>query len=106
MISEQALIRHNQISRLRTANLGDLRFLREWLDHEEGGNLFLQGREARPWDARYGSDLISVKRTDAEKDHVHSWIDQRFFPWYHRTIGHRLQVSPLEYTTSSHKYFS
>jgi hypothetical protein len=87
------VLRYNQICRLPKANPSNLKFFRNWLDHDEGGHLFLQGREAWTWDPSHTEDIISVSGMSTNKDMLSQWISDRFIPWYHCNVGCRMKVS-------------
>lgn len=74
------------------ANPADLRFLRDWLSHDEGGRFFLQGREALTWDPCHTNDVVSVSGIATNRDALACWISNHFLPWYHRKLGHRMKV--------------
>ena len=38
----------------------DLQFLRDWLDRPEGGDFFLEGLEAEPWEEPSSRDLVAL----------------------------------------------
>jgi hypothetical protein len=86
------VLRYNQICSLPKANPGDLKFLRDWLDHDEGGHFFLQGREALTWDHSFTQDVVSVSGVSTNRDALAHWISDHFVPWYHRRFGHRIKV--------------
>ena len=89
---DDAILRYNQICRLPKASPGNLKFLRDWLDHDEGGHLFLQGREAWTWDPSHTEDIFSVSEVSTNKDMLSQYISDQFIPWYHRKLGHCLNV--------------
>ena len=90
--ADDAVIRYSQICRLPRADPDNLKFFREWLDHDEGGHLFLQGREAWTWDSSHTEDIMSVSGMSPSRDMLSQWISGRFFPWYHRKLGHHINV--------------
>ena len=86
------MLRYNQICRLPKADPANLKLFRDWLDHDEGGHLFLQGREAWTWDPPHTEDIISLAGVSTNKDILSQWISDRFIPCYHRNLGHCLNV--------------
>ena len=68
----------------------EIDLLREWLDRPEGGDFFLQGREAAMWN--HDEDLLTLSSRQAERDNLTQWICNRLVPWYHRRWGHRIPV--------------
>jgi len=89
---DDAVLLYAQICKLPKADPGNLELFRDWLDHEEGGHLFLQGREAWTWDPPYTEDIMSISGGSTNKDILSQWISGRFIPRYHRKLGHRLNV--------------
>jgi hypothetical protein len=89
---DDAALRYNQICGLPKANPGNLKFFRNWLNHDEGGHLFLQGREAWTWDPCHTDDIISISGMSTNEDMLSQCINDRLIPWYHRKLGHYLNV--------------
>jgi hypothetical protein len=80
----------------RKVNPGDLKFFRKWLDHDEGSHLLPQGREAWTWDPSDTEDIFSVSGMSTNEDILAHWISDQFVPWYHRKLGHRMNVRHLQ----------
>jgi hypothetical protein len=90
--ADDAVLRYSQICRLPKADPGNLKFFRKWLDHDEGGHLFLQGREAWTWDSSHTEDITSVSGMPPSSDMLSQWISRRLIPWYHCKLGHHINV--------------
>ncbi|MCJ1375579.1 hypothetical protein MMC20_006816 [Loxospora ochrophaea] len=88
---DSALLQYSQIQKFEKPRDGDLRLLQEWLNRPEGGDFFLQGREADIWEAP--EDIIALSSRQAEKDSLTRWISESLVPWYHRRWGHRVKVA-------------
>jgi hypothetical protein len=67
----------------------DLKFLREWLELPHGGDFFLKGLEAEPWEPHYTADLVVLSGRQEERDHFAQYLSDKIVPWYHHYIGHR-----------------
>jgi len=52
--------------------------------------MFLQGREADPWEE--SCDLVGLAGVDAEKDIFTRWISNKCVPWFHKRFGYRMKV--------------
>lgn len=59
----------------------DLNTLREWLDRPEGGDFFLQGREAETWN--HQDDVLTLSRYHTERDVLTGFINDSVFPLFH-----------------------
>lgn len=68
----------------------DIAFLREWLERREGGDLFLRGVEAEPWDLHYAADLVVLSDQSA-RDHFAEYLSDKIVPHYHNRIGQRMK---------------
>jgi hypothetical protein len=66
----------------------DLDFLRAWLERPEGGDFFLEGVEAEPWEESSSRDLVALYPR-REHDQFAQYLSDQIVPWYHRHIGHR-----------------
>ncbi|KAH0563000.1 hypothetical protein GP486_002433 [Trichoglossum hirsutum] len=88
-----ALLQQYRVSKFEEANKPDLKELRDWLERKKGGNYFLQGREADPWqdEDKHTKDLISLISHHREKDFFTSWIRDKFLTWFHDGWGHRFK---------------
>jgi hypothetical protein len=71
----------------------DLEFLRNWLDRPEGGDFFLEGLEAEPWEEPSSRDLVALWPRQ-EHDQFAQYLSDMIVPWYHRRIGHRKDPEP------------
>jgi hypothetical protein len=91
-VADDAVLRYSQICRLPKADPSNLNFFRKWLDHDEGGHLFLQGREAWTWDSSHTKDIMSMSAMSPSRDMLSRWIGGRFIPWYHRKLGYYFNV--------------
>jgi hypothetical protein len=71
----------------------ELEFLRDWLDRPDGGDFFLEGLEAEPWEEPSSRDLAALCPR-REHDHFAQYLSDMIVPWYHRRIGHRRNPDP------------
>jgi hypothetical protein len=67
----------------------DLTFLREWLELPHGGDFFLKGLEAEPWEPHCAADLVVLSDLQEERDQFAQYLSDKIVPWYHNRIGHR-----------------
>lgn len=64
----------------------ELEFLRDWLERPEGGDFFLEGLEAEPWEEPSSRDLAALFPR-REHDQFAQYLSDMIVPWYHRHIG-------------------
>jgi hypothetical protein len=93
------LLQQAQILKLQGANDTDLKVLQDWLSRREGGDGFLRGREASPWENENTMDLVSLDSRNEETDRLTLWIYNTLVPWFHNRWGHRIKVSCLQQIT-------
>lgn len=79
---DEALLRQAKIQELQQPSPYDLNILTRWLEHEKGGNNFLNGFEDLPWTEERSSDLIALSRRD--QDHLTTWTAEHLVPWFFR----------------------
>jgi hypothetical protein len=65
----------------------ELDFVRDWLERPEGGDFFLEGLEAEPWEESSSRDLAALYPR-REHDQFAQYLSDMIVPWYHRRIGH------------------
>lgn len=63
--SDQFLLLFSQAQALPGPCVRDLGTLKQWLDRPDGGDFFLQGREAEIWDDE--RDVLTLSRHQAER---------------------------------------
>lgn len=80
-IPDQALVLFSQVQALPNPSLRDLRTFQDWLDRPEGGDFFLQGREAETWNRE--RDVLTLSCHQAERDSVTGLINDVIIPRYH-----------------------
>ncbi|THV69644.1 hypothetical protein D6D29_10006 [Aureobasidium pullulans] len=78
----EALLRQAKIQELQQPSPYDLNILTRWLEHEKGGNNFLNGFEDLPWTEERSSDLIALSKRD--QDHLTTWTAENLVPWFFR----------------------
>ncbi|KAL9601210.1 MAG: hypothetical protein Q9179_002939 [Wetmoreana sp. 5 TL-2023] len=78
----KALVLFSRVQGLPSPCGRDLKTLQEWLDRPEGGDFFLQGREADTWNDE--NDILTLSRHEAERDTVTGFFNDLVIPWYHR----------------------
>ncbi|KAL8936837.1 MAG: hypothetical protein Q9216_004722 [Gyalolechia sp. 2 TL-2023] len=66
ILPDNALLQFSQVQALPKPCMKDLNTLQEWLDRPEGGDFFLQGREADTWN--YQDDVLTMSRCHTERD--------------------------------------
>jgi hypothetical protein len=79
------LLQSSQVFNLAKPRPSNLAFLQEWLEEPEGGDFFLEGIEADPWDSKYSDDLIALTPSKQE-DHLSQYLGDRLAPWYHHYV--------------------
>ncbi|THY21631.1 hypothetical protein D6D01_06571 [Aureobasidium pullulans] len=80
--TDEALLRQAKIQELQQPSPYDLNILTRWLEHEKGGNNFLNGFEDLPWTEERSSDLIALSKRD--QDHLTTWTAENLVPWFFR----------------------
>jgi hypothetical protein len=91
---DAALIQTAKVNRLAKPLKSDVVFLREWLEMPHGGDFFLKGLEAEPWELDCEEDLVVLSERPEQRDLFAQYLSDRIVPWYHRCIGHKVQ-SPV-----------
>ncbi|KAL8782254.1 MAG: hypothetical protein Q9213_005557 [Squamulea squamosa] len=74
----KALILFSRVQLLPTPSVRDLRTLQEWLDRPEGGDFFLQGREADVWDDDH--DVLTLSPRQGERDGLTGFVNDSVIP--------------------------
>ncbi|KAI4238447.1 MAG: hypothetical protein LQ349_001100 [Xanthoria aureola] len=77
----KALVLYSRVQKLPDPGSRDLHTLQEWLDRPEGGDFFLQGREADTWNDE--DDVLTLSRRQADRDSVTRIVNDLIIPWYH-----------------------
>ena len=78
---------------------GDLDFLRHWLERPDGGDFFLEGIEAEPWEDPSSRDLVALNPRP-EHDQVAQYLSDKIVPWFHRHFGYqKMRESTDEWST-------
>ncbi|MCJ1235178.1 hypothetical protein MMC14_003145 [Varicellaria rhodocarpa] len=85
-----ALLQYARIKRFEKPHPRDLNTLQEWLDRPEGGDFFLQGREADIWES---DDLIALSSQQVDKDNLTRIMSDKVIPWYHHRLSHYFKKS-------------
>ncbi|KAL8715710.1 MAG: hypothetical protein Q9220_000377 [cf. Caloplaca sp. 1 TL-2023] len=87
----KALVLQAQVNALPAPGTRDLTTLQEWLDRPEGGDFFLQGREADTWECK--DDLVTLSSFQANKDLLTAFIEECVVPRYHSLARRWTKVS-------------
>jgi hypothetical protein len=87
------MLRFSRVHGLDPPLKGDLEFLRDWLERPEGGDFFLEGLEAEPWEEPSSRDLAALCPR-REHDQFAQYLSDMIVPWYHRRIGYRKKPDP------------
>ena len=86
------MLQQAAISRLDSASSSDHGFLQAWLDHPDGGKLFLRGREADPWREEHFKDLVCLSGRRGEENFLAHILIKHAVPWFHYRFGHLVKV--------------
>jgi len=95
-LKDEALLQQAQLNKLETADKSDTDFLKTWMEHPDGGNFFLKGREAQIWSTARPDELVALSTLSSrhgECDGFTAWMHGRLVPWFHRHGAHQLKVS-------------
>ncbi|CAO1596970.1 hypothetical protein XANCAGTX0491_000797 [Xanthoria calcicola] len=77
----KALILYSRVQQLPDPCIRDVHTLQEWLDRPEGGDFFLQGREADTWSDEH--DILTLSGRQADRDSITGLANDLVIPWYH-----------------------
>ncbi|KAL8696341.1 MAG: hypothetical protein Q9224_002847 [Gallowayella concinna] len=80
-LERYTLLLYSQAQALPNPCRRDLNTLQEWLDRPEGGDFFLQGREADTWNAEH--DVLTLSRRQIDRDCLTGMVNDLVIPWYH-----------------------
>lgn len=95
-MTDETLLRISQVQQLSAPSKQDRGRLWAWLCRPDGGNDFLRGIEADPWDpeapgAASISHDLSILRSGP--DRLDNWLANTLIPIWHNTVGHRLKAN-------------
>ncbi|KAL8755121.1 MAG: hypothetical protein Q9184_004894 [Pyrenodesmia sp. 2 TL-2023] len=88
-----ALVLFSHVQGLPVPCMRDIKTLQEWLDRPEGGDFFLQGREADTWNDQ--DDVLTLSRSQADRDWLTGFLNDFVVPWYHLYSSRWSKVCPL-----------
>ncbi|KAI4263110.1 MAG: hypothetical protein L6R42_001733 [Xanthoria sp. 1 TBL-2021] len=86
-----ALLQYLSLRKVAKPTSNDVKVLRDWLEQDTGGALFLKGIENTTWKAN--EDFLSLDPEQAGRDSLTRLINQKLVPWYHRRWGYRSKPS-------------
>ncbi|KAK5075671.1 hypothetical protein LTR70_010019 [Exophiala xenobiotica] len=95
----ETILRISQVQQLSSPSKQNRSRLWTWLSSPDGGDNFLTGIEADPWDAdcpqasSISRDLSVLK---AGPDRLDSWLADSFIPKWHLSVGHRFRANVAE----------
>ena len=92
MLTDDALLRFEKVSALRSPNCVQVEVLREWLEHPKGGDFFLRGIEANTWSDGCADDMVSFFKHSFQEDRFSAWFTQNAMSWFHLRLGYRFKV--------------
>lgn len=100
---DKALVLYSRVQKLPDPGSRDLHTLQEWLDRPEGGDFFLQGREADTWNDE--DDVLTLSRRQADRDSITGMVNDLIIPWYHclRSRWNKVPSSCLNLSLSETK---
>ena len=71
----------------------DLRFLNQWMERVDMGNVYLHGKDNTTWSKEeWQYDLVSLKTRPAD-DIFYLWVYDTVTHWYHKIMGRHTRVS-------------
>ena len=88
---DDALVQQAEINRLSKASRSDHQSLTEWLDHPDGGDMFLKARESFPWRKEHFADLVCLSENSSEVALFTRVCRNGILPLYHRYIGRHIK---------------
>ena len=93
LITDEALLEHEKLYKLKEPLARDLASLQDWMEIEEGGGGFLQDPEDLPWNKRT-KDLVSLSNFGDEDDAFSRFFRYKLLVWYaHSRFGRWITVS-------------
>ncbi|KAL8677660.1 MAG: hypothetical protein Q9224_007171 [Gallowayella concinna] len=87
VLLDEALLRFLSLRKVSKPTSNDVGVLRDWLEQDTGGRLFLKGIEDTTW--KSNDDFLSLDPNQAGKDSLTWLINEKVVPWYHRHWGYR-----------------
>lgn len=79
-----------KINQLSSPRKYDFNFLHRWLGHRCGGDLFLQGIEADPYEQHNLGDLVVLSGGSESGDSLVEYLCAKLVPIYHNLLGHKI----------------
>ncbi|KAL8849833.1 MAG: hypothetical protein Q9221_005171 [Calogaya cf. arnoldii] len=86
-----ALLQFMSLRKVARPTPNDINVLRDSLEQDAGGALFLKGIENTTWKAN--EDFLSLDPEQAGRDSLTRLINEKLVPWYHRRWGYRSKPS-------------
>ena len=83
-ITDEALLEHEKLYKLKEPLERDLGSLRDWLVIAEGGDGFLQNPEQLPWHSKT-RDLVQLSNFGDEDDAFSRFFRYKLLVWYARS---------------------
>ncbi|KAL9024983.1 MAG: hypothetical protein Q9196_006110 [Gyalolechia fulgens] len=77
----RALFLFSRVQALPNPCMRDLNTLQKWLDRPEGGDLFLQGREADTWSRQ--NDVLTLSQFHTDRDALTGVMNDMIIPWFY-----------------------
>ncbi|KAL8657649.1 MAG: hypothetical protein Q9226_001711 [Calogaya cf. arnoldii] len=77
-LEQYTLLLFSRVQTLPDPPIRDVHTLQEWLDRPEGGDFFLQGREADTWNDE--RDVLTLSRRQADRDSITGLINDMIIP--------------------------
>lgn|SRR2546423_2246838 len=102
------MLRISRIHGLDPPLKSEIKFLRHWLERPDGGDFFLEGLEAEPWEVPFSRDLVALN-PQRQDDQFAQYLSDKIVPWYHRYFPHwKIRESTEDWSTIceyDHKVF-
>ena len=89
---------------MQSPDMDRLRVLQDWLERPAYGNAFLQGVEARAWDAEARTHEFLLVGSKHETDVVTKWLRKFISGTYHNLLGYRIKRTGNRSDASIYNY--
>lgn len=77
---DAALTLAAKVHRLAQPLKSDVAFSREWLEMPHGGDFFLKGLEAEPWEPHCEGDLVVLSERPEQRDLFAQYLSDKIVP--------------------------
>lgn len=88
---DEAVLQQTELAHLKKPNPRDLRFLTEWMERPDMGNVLLESQDSDVYENPDRLDLVVLKPRKSESL-LTTWLSDSVVHWFHQNIRYRLAV--------------